>query len=127
MQVQLTREEFNLLLPLIEDRIAEYYVEIRHADVSGYKEDLKIKKRQLQHVHELLITAHENPTDFSAEDAETLRSLITTILNELPAEIRRSQSSHWREKLKKEKKMLHKILNRLKTTAGSSSIDSASP
>ncbi len=119
MQVQLTREEFNLLLPLIEDRIAEYYIEIRHADISSYKELLKTRKQQLQHVHELLISARENPADFSAEDTETLKTLINTILQDLPVEIRRSQSSHWREKLKKEKRLLQKILRRLQYKNGS--------
>ncbi len=113
MKLQLSQKEYELLLPIIEQRIADYFMQIRHAVLSPFKQELRQKKLRLIAIRELLRNAPAAQIELSEEQVRTLVELLRETLHELPGEIRHSQSVDWRTGLKKEKEQLHRLLEKL--------------
>ncbi len=113
MKVSLTQKEYEVLMPLIEQRIAEYFVQIRHAVLSPFKNDLRKNKIRLIAIRELLKNAPGTEIEFNEEQVQTLAELLHEILHELPGEIRHSQSVDWRTSLKEEKAQISNLLKKL--------------
>ncbi|MDQ7052630.1 MAG: hypothetical protein Q9P14_06990 [candidate division KSB1 bacterium] len=113
MKVSLTQKEYEALMPLIEQRVAQYFVQIRHAVLSPFKDDLRKKKIRLIAIRELLKNAPGTEIEFNEEQVQTLTELLHEILHELPGEIRHSQSVEWRTGLKEEKAKINNLLKKL--------------
>lgn len=113
MRVTLTKEEFAVLLPLIDRRLAEFYAEIRHAVVSAFKDDLRRRKRNLLMAREALKQARGVDVELSDEQVAALVELIRENLHEIPEEIRHSGSADWRDELREQKEVLQTLLHRL--------------
>jgi len=115
MKIQLTRDEYETLLPLIERRISEFYSEIRRSMTSSFKDDLKSKKRVLIAVREMLKSSSGNEVEFTPEQSNTLRDCIHECLRDIPGEIRHTNTSSWRQSLKSEKAVLQHVLHQLES------------
>lgn len=66
MTVDLTREQRDLLLQLVDAALREIGPEIRHTMTAEFKDDLKQQRRQFQTLHEVL---SRSPVDAGAEHA----------------------------------------------------------
>jgi NifB/MoaA-like Fe-S oxidoreductase len=115
MTIQLTKDEYEALLPLVERRISEFYTEIRRAMTSLFRDDLKKQKRILVAIREMLISASGNEVELTSEQASTLRECIEECLRNIPGEIRHTHTTTWRQSLKSEKALFQNILNKLES------------
>lgn len=117
MQVELAEEEYRLLLRLIESRVADYFMQIRHAILSTFKTELRQRKARLLTLREKLVHVAGNRIELSSEEVEELRRLLQEALHELPGEIWHTDSPEWRALLKDEKISIQHLLQRLAGTS----------
>ncbi|MCK4340505.1 MAG: hypothetical protein KAY37_02130 [Phycisphaerae bacterium] len=72
MIVELTPQQRDLLLQLVDEAVREIGPEIRHTDSSSYKDDLKDRRQALRALHEVLATGTSDevasPPSDSASD-----------------------------------------------------------
>lgn len=113
MQVHLTPQEKRTLLALVENRLLEYYTEIRHTRTYEYKELLKRNKRELEAVRNLLKKARSPRLELNDAISSRLIEVLQCLLHELPGEIRHTDRRHVRESLKDERIRIRRILHRL--------------
>ena len=60
MRIELNQQEHDLLAQLIDTELREIGSEIRHTQTYSYKDDLKERRRTLQHLHERLAAVTPN-------------------------------------------------------------------
>jgi hypothetical protein len=115
MKLSVTPEERELLCSLIKSRTAEFYVEIRHARLSSFKDDLKQKKNLLEKTKEALACTRETggEIDLTSEQAEVLAEFLQEELREKTSEIWHTDSSEWRDGLKAEKELILQLLQKM--------------
>ncbi|RMD96238.1 MAG: hypothetical protein D6814_11745 [Calditrichaeota bacterium] len=113
MKLTLSKDEYEVLLPLIECRIAEYFMQIRHAMLSSFKEELRLKKLNLIALREILKNAAGKEVDLTPAQADALMEFLQESLHEIPSEIWHTDNASWRQELKAERTTLQALLNRL--------------
>lgn len=117
MEISLSAPEAELVLPLINERISDYYMEIRHAMVSDFKDQLKERKAKLIELRDAITSATKETVFLSKPQIETLAEIVQDGLHQAPAELHHTDNLEWRERLKKQLDDLRKLQEKLTTAA----------
>jgi hypothetical protein len=57
MHVDLTPLQRDMLLQLVDEAVREIGPEIRHSDRRDYRDDLKLRRRELRQLHDALVAS----------------------------------------------------------------------
>lgn len=112
MAFQLSEQEMQVLLPLLEQRISEYYSEIRRAMSTELRQQLKSRKLVLADVHKRLAAGVSRLT-LTREQTRALSDIVQRALRDLPSELHHTDTSSMRQELRARKENLEQVMIKL--------------